>query len=99
MNITEIFKTNPELAGNLTINVNASDLKAFAEMCIEAGKQMMPKPKDPEEYITSQEIAKALNISLVTLWQWDKNGITSPLRVGNRKLYRRSDLEKILNNG
>ena len=96
MSITEILKTNPELASNLTINVNASDLREFAKMCIEAGKQEKQEPIDQEEYLTPKQFAEALKVSLVTLWSWDNKGITKPLRIGNAKRYRRSDLEKIL---
>ena len=99
MNITEILKTNPELAGNLTINLNASDLLDFAELCITRAKQEKPEPSDKEEYLTPAQFAEALQVSLVTLWSWDKKGITRPLRIGNAKRYRRSDLEKILSNG
>jgi hypothetical protein len=96
MNISEILKSNPEIAGNLTINVNANDLKEFAELCINRGKQEKPEPTNPEEYLTPAQFAEALQVSLVTLWSWDKKGITRPLRIGNAKRYRRSDLEKIL---
>lgn len=98
MNITEILKNNPEIAGSLTINVTAAELEEFAELCIEKGRQDKPTPINPEEYLTSGEMAKLLKISLVTLWSWDKKGITRPLRIGNAKRYRRSDLEKILCN-
>jgi hypothetical protein len=98
MNISEILKTNPELAENLNVTATASDLQEFAKMCIEAGKQEKPESKDPEEYLTPAQYAEVLKISLVTLWSWDKKGITRPLRIGTKKLYRRSDLEKILCN-
>lgn len=98
MNITEILKNNPELATNLNITARVADLQEFAKMCIEAGKQDKPAPKDPEEYLTPAQFAEALQVSLVTLWSWDKKGITRPLRIGNAKRYRRSDLEKILCN-
>ena len=98
MNITEILKNNPDLATNLNITARAEDLQEFAKMCIEAGKQDKPAPKDPEEYLTPAQFAEALQVSLVTLWSWDKKGITRPLRIGNAKRYRRSDLEKILSN-
>jgi hypothetical protein len=98
MNISEILKTNPELAENLNVTATASDLQEFAKMCIEAGKQEKPESRDPEEYLTPAQYAEVLKISLVTLWSWDKKGITRPLRIGTKKLYRRSDLEKILCN-
>jgi len=30
------------------------------------------------------------------LWSWDRKGITKPLRIGNQKRYRKSDVEKTL---
>lgn len=99
MNITEILKSNPEFAASLNITAKASDLMEFAKLCIEAGKQEKPIPIDTEEYLTAQQFADALQVSLVTLWSWDKKGITIPLKIGNQKRYRRSDLEKILSNG
>jgi Helix-turn-helix domain len=99
MNISEILKSNPELAGNIQISTNARDLQELAEYCIERGRKEKIKPEDPEEYLTPAEYAKTLKISLVTLWSWDKKGLTKPLRIGNQKRYRRSDLEKILLEG
>jgi hypothetical protein len=92
MNIPDIIKNNPEI--NLT--VRASELQEFALICFEAGKQDKPKQQEQEEYLTPDEMAKLLKISLVTLWSYDKKGITHPYRLGNKKLYKRSDLEKIL---
>jgi hypothetical protein len=95
MNLLEIIN-NPEIAGSLTLNVNAAQLKQFAEMCINEGRKENPAPATPEEYLTPRQVSDALHITLVTLWNWDKKQITNPLRIGNTKRYRRSDLEKIL---
>ena len=97
MSIIEILKTSPELAANINVTTKASELFELYKMW-EAEKKEKPEPKDPEEYLTPAEYAEVLKISLVTLWSWDKKGITIPLRIGNKKLYRRSDLEKILCN-
>ena len=91
-----ILKTNPELAKNLTLEVSAAELEEFAEICFNKGLQKRLSTPPPEEYLTSSEYAEELKISLVTLWNWDKKGITRPLRIGKVKRYRRSDLEKIL---
>jgi len=96
MNISEILKNNPEIAVNLNVTANVNDLKTFAETCIEAGRKEKPEPIKVEEYLTPKEMTEALKISLVTLWSWDGKGITIPLRIGNKKRYRRSDLEKIM---
>ena len=55
----------------------------------------MPKPetKTQERYLTTDQVCELLSITRVTLWSWDKKGVTSPLRVGNLKRYRLSDID------
>jgi len=90
---------NPEIVKALKLEIRLSDLLEYsdevARKAYSAGKKQVPLIP-AEEYLTSEEYAKALKISLVTLWSWDKKGITQPLKIGNAKRYRRSDLEKIL---
>lgn len=92
-----VLKENLELAKSLKLEISGADLLAFGEsihkQALEAGEKT---PKENEEYLTPAEFAEVLKISLVTLWSWDRKNITRPLHIGNKKLYRRSDLEKIL---
>jgi hypothetical protein len=92
-----VLKENPELAKSVRLEISGADLLKFGETlhksALEAGEK---SPKENEEYLTPAEFAQVLKISLVTLWSWDRKNITKPLRIGNKKLYRRSDLEKIL---
>jgi len=83
------------MAGSLIVTTNINDLKELAEFCIERGRESNPESK-PETYLTPQELADKFQVSLVTLWNWDRKGITKPVRVGNSKRYRLSDIEKIL---
>lgn len=46
-----------------------------------------------EEYITSKEAAKRLNISLPTLHSYSKAGIIPKYYLGNRVLYKASEIE------
>lgn len=100
MNINEIFKNNPELAANVRIEITGSDILEIAnEMTrrvLEAEKARGSPERD--EYLTAEETAKLLKISLVTLWSWDRKGITNPCRIGNLRRYRLSDLERLLSN-
>lgn len=54
------------------------------------------KFEKPVEYLTRQEVAKILKISVVTLAQWDKYGIIQPYRIGNRIRYKSDEIEKAL---
>ena len=92
----KVLKENPDLAKNIKLEISSADLIEYScemvKKVVEEGKARQPQ----EEYLTGGEMAKTLKISLVTLWSWDKKGLTKPLRIGNQKRYRRSDLEKIL---
>lgn len=92
-----VLKEHPELAKSLKLEITGADLLAFGESIHKSAITASEKntPKD-EEYLTPAQFSEALQVSLVTLWSWDKKGITRPLRIGNAKRYRRSDLEKIL---
>ncbi len=87
-NIKITFEQLPEALSLLIEEVG--DLKRMLAKFPEQSTQK------EEEYLTPAEMAQFLKISMVTLWHWDKKGITRPLRVGNLKRYRRSDLELIM---
>ncbi len=99
METLELITTNPELAKNLRLEVTGADLLAFAEYVHRQAEDARPDPVPEEEYLTPAEMAKALKVSLVTLWNWDKKGITNPIKIGNQKRYRRSDLIEMMQRG
>ena len=54
------------------------------------------QPKHPTEYLTRQEVARLLSISLVTLYNWTKSNIITAYRIGNLVRYKRQDIENCL---
>jgi hypothetical protein len=92
----QVLKENPELAKSVRFEISGSDLLTITDelsrRAVEAEKSK--KIPAPEEYLTGEEFANILKISSVTLWNYDKRGITNPVRIGNSKRYRRSDIEK-----
>ncbi len=49
-----------------------------------------PKPKS--DLMTRDEVGKLLNVSLVTLHNWEKKRYLVPKKVGGRVLYLREDV-------
>jgi hypothetical protein len=94
-----LLKENPELAKCIKIEVNLADLIAFGESIHKTATEEAKRKTSnhEEEYFTPQQLATLLQVSLVTLWSWDNKGILSPLRIGNTKRYRRSDIETLSN--
>ena len=54
------------------------------------------KPKQPNEYLTRQEVADLFKVDLSTIHNWCKSGKLKPLGIGARVYFLRSDIEKSL---
>lgn len=53
-------------------------------------------PKQPNEYLTRQEVAQMFNVDLSTIHNWCKSGKLKPLGLGARVYFLRSDIEQSL---
>jgi len=54
------------------------------------------QPKEPEQYLSRKQTAELLHVNLSTLFHWNKSGKLCNVGIGNKVLYRRSDIDKAL---
>lgn len=54
--------------------------------------------EEPQVWISSALASKLLQVSLVVIYNWSKDGILRAYRIGNRVRFRRSEIEQILLN-
>jgi excisionase family DNA binding protein len=54
------------------------------------------QPKEPEEYLTRNEVAEMLKIDLSTVHNWTKKGILQAYQCGGRVYYKRSEVENAI---
>ncbi|CAM2772708.1 Helix-turn-helix domain-containing protein [Flavobacterium succinicans] len=54
------------------------------------------KPKEPNDYLTRQDVARMFNVDLSTVANWQKNGKLKPFGLGGRVYFLRSDIEASL---
>lgn len=92
----QTLKQHPEIAESLKLEVTASDLIKFGDELVRQAVEAGRSQETPEQYLTPEETAKILKVSLVTLWHWDKKEITRPVKIGNQKRYRRSDIDNLM---
>lgn len=57
------------------------------ELMKEITKSSTPK------YLTRNQVAEMLSISLTTLWRYTKKGIVSSYQIGNRVLYDQKEVQ------
>lgn len=94
LNIDKLIQSG----ANVKIEVSIEDLKNFGRDIARESFQALQKQAKKESdvhYITGNKVCEILDISRVTLWNWDKKDITKPIRMGNLKRYLRSDIDAI----
>lgn len=97
--MTEFLSTlEKEPNANVQLIVTLSDLKEFATSLIKELADEKSNSKEKEELLlTTSQVANKLQCDPSTLWRWAKVGYLVPIRVGQKKRYRLSDINKILN--
>lgn len=91
MNEINFIQTSPTELADL-IN---EGLKNHVENLI---NQFSEQDKTAKDFLTRKETANFFGVSLVTLHDWNKKGLITPLKMGNRTYYERSTLVKSLLN-
>lgn len=82
----------------IKIEVTPEDLKSFGrQIANEVIKATESREKEKEEnpFLTSEQVEKIFQVKRMTIWQWDKKGITKPIYLGKLKRYRRKDILEI----
>ncbi len=85
--ITQVHNIDPEELKNEILSGVQKQLEHFSKNF---------KPKEPTVWLSRKEVCELLGISLVTIHEWSKKGILYPYRMGNRIRFKRSDIEKKL---
>ena len=93
MNIKELME-NCENAP-VSVVVSIADLKEFARELIAEARELGKAEKQPEEYLTPQEVADLLGVTTNTLWRWNKSGYLTHVKLGRKPYYKKSDIVKI----
>jgi hypothetical protein len=56
------------------------------------------EPQNQKEFLTRKETAQLFNVSLVTIHEWQNNGILKVYKMGNRSFFKYSELLETLYN-
>ena len=98
MILTKLLKTN----ANISVNVSLEDLRTYSNELIQSTKKELEAEvtaQKNETYLTRLETCEFLKVDQATLWRWAKRGYLMPIEVGGKRMYRKSDLQRILNGG
>lgn len=84
------------------ITVGLLELETFAKNLISQTKTELEAEiiaQQAESYKTRLETCDFLKVDQSTLFRWSKRGYLTPVEIGGKRMYRMSDLKRILNGG
>jgi transcriptional regulator with PAS, ATPase and Fis domain len=87
---------------SINVTIGLSDLKEFTNDLIQKTKTELEAEiiaSQAEELKTRDEACDILKIDQSSLWRWAKRGYLIPVEVGGRRMYKLSDLKRILKGG
>lgn len=79
--------------------ISAADLKNVVDGMCEANRRRTAEAVAAHRErptMTRDDAAKALNVTYSTLWRWAKSGYLTPVKIGEKVLYRATDIDAIL---
>ena len=86
----------------LNVTVSLSDLIEFSRFTVAETKRQIEQTladEAAEEYISPQKTAELLDCCPATLWKWNNSNYLNHVKMGGKRRYRMSDIQRILKNG
>lgn len=97
-NLNELLKSET----NFNITIQKNDLIDFGKFMISEYKKELEAEiiaQKAESFLTRLETCDFLKVDQSTLFRYAKRGYLNPIEMGGRRLYKMSDLKRILNGG
>lgn len=86
----------------INITIGLTDLQDYSNDLIQKTKNELEAvviAEKAETYLTRLLTCDFLKVDQSTLFRWAKRGYLMPVEVGGKRMYRMSDLKRILNGG
>ena len=96
MSVYDVLKNQES---NVLVTIKREDLMMFGKFLIAEAKKELEaqlKANNEEVYLTKKEVASMLQVDLSTLWLWNKKDYLKPIEVGGKRLYKKSDIDRVL---
>ena len=91
------MNTTTMLQGTNTLLVlNKNDLQELVFLLLDDWQKKQSKQEKEEKFLSREEVCDLLNVTKPTLWRWAKRGYLVPVKVGNRPVYKKSDIDKLM---
>lgn len=83
----------------MQVTISVAELVEGINLCIdETERRLEQKIADQkaETYPSREKVMEILDVSVATLYRWQKSGYLVPLTIGGKRRYKMSDVKRIL---
>lgn len=96
VNLLEVAKQFPDMSITIRLeDLMEANRSLLAELLEQESLEREKRSKE-ETYLTRDQVMDMLNISPATLWRWMKQKYLVPIEIGAKRLYLRSEVERLL---
>ena len=96
VNLLEVAKQFPDMSITIRLeDLMEANRSLLAELLEQETLEREKRSKE-ETYLTRDQVMDMLNISPATLWRWMKQKYLVPIEIGAKRLYLRSEVERLL---
>jgi len=84
----------------LMVTVKCSDLIEAFRLVVDETKlqrEQVSSDQTTETYLTEEDVKQLLGVSHSTLWRWQKLEYLSPVKIGRKNRYKKSEIEALIN--
>lgn len=97
--MTDILELIKSGLGGVTLTLTADDLANLVKQSIDAAKkELVPilASQTEEALLTREEVREKFGVCYGTLWNWAKEKILIPIKIGRKVRYRMSDVTRVI---
>ena len=96
VNLLEVAKQFPDMSITIRLeDLMEANRSLLAELLEQESLEREKRSKE-ETYLTRDQVMDMLNISPTTLCRWMKQKYLVPIEIGAKRLYLRSEVERLL---
>lgn len=88
-NSTLLHQTTPEGLVELMLISIRAELQSFKN-------ELVPTSAPADELLTKKQVCELLQITLTTLWRWEKNGKIETYGIGKNRYYKKVEILNLL---
>ena len=84
---------------DMVVSIKVGDLIEANNILLENARAQLEQQiadASAETYLTTEKVRQMLDVSVTTLWRWEKAKYLVPITYGGQKRYRKSDVERII---